>query len=42
MIVLAFIAGAQRNPAFGMMSFLCFFVLGVVLIIEGRKRSKEK
>jgi len=42
MIVLAFFAGGQKNLTLGLLSFLCFFVVGVALIIEGRKRLENK
>ena len=38
MIVLAFLVGAHKNAAFGLFGFLCFFVVGVTLIIESRKK----
>ncbi len=41
MIVLAFFAGAQKNAALGLSGFLCFFVIGVTLIIEGWRRRKK-
>ena len=41
LIVLAFVAGAQKNPTLGLLGFLCFFVTGVTLIIEGLKRKKK-
>jgi hypothetical protein len=42
MIVLAFVAGSQKNPALGLLSFLCFFVIGVTLVLEGWRRVKKK
>ena len=42
MIVFAFFAGAQKNPALGLMSFLCFFVMGAALMIEGVKKFRKK
>jgi hypothetical protein len=39
LIAAAFVAGLQKDPFLGLMSFLCFFVIGVTVIIEGCRRS---
>lgn len=41
LILLAFVMGAQKDPVFGLLGFLPFFTLGVLLIIYGRDRPKE-
>ena len=41
LILLAFFAGAQKNPVFGLFGFLSFFVLGVTLVIEGFRRKES-
>jgi hypothetical protein len=40
LILMAFYAGAQKNPTLGLFAFLCFFVMGVTLIIEGFRKKK--
>lgn len=40
LIALGFYAGAQKNPTLGLFAFLCFFVMGVTLIVEGWKKKK--
>lgn len=42
LILLAFFAGSVSQPFLGLLGFLCFFTVGVTLIIEGRKRSDMK
>jgi hypothetical protein len=41
LIALAFFAGAQKNPTLGLIGFLCFFVTGVTLIVEGIRKKKS-
>lgn len=41
LIGLAFFVGSQPSMIFGFLSFLCLFVMGVVLIVEGKKKSLE-
>lgn len=41
LIAMAFYAGAQKNPTLGLFAFLCFFVMGVTLIIEGFRKKKQ-
>ena len=40
LIALGFYAGAQKNPTLGLFAFLCFFVMGVTLIVEGWRKKK--
>jgi len=42
LIALAFWAGSQANIVFSLFSFLCFFVVGVTLLMEGFKKRKQK
>ena len=42
LIVFAFIFGSQKNPLFGLFAFLPFFTLGIILIIEGKKKVKNE
>jgi hypothetical protein len=41
LIVMGFWAGTLKSPVFSLLGFLSFFVLGVTLIIEGKKKSKS-
>lgn len=42
LILCAFWAGTLPNTAFAFLGFLSFFLAGVALIIEGRKRCNNK
>lgn len=42
LILLAFLAGSQHNVVFGFLGFMSFFVFGVVLIIEGKNKTKKE
>lgn len=41
LILLAFLAGAQRDVIWGLFAFLPFFTVGVILIIEGWKKTRR-
>ncbi|MCM8775218.1 MAG: hypothetical protein NC930_02530 [Candidatus Omnitrophica bacterium] len=41
LILLAFLAGLQRNPFLGLLGFLPFFVIGMTLLIEGLRKKKS-
>ncbi|HOW87763.1 MAG TPA: hypothetical protein PKV84_03810 [Candidatus Omnitrophota bacterium] len=38
----AFWAGTLPSPVFALAGFLSFFVIGVTLIVEGRKKSRQQ
>ena len=40
LIIVGFITGLQDSMIFSMLSFVSFFTVGVMLIIEGKKRCK--
>lgn len=42
LIGLAFYAGTHPNPIFALAGFLSFFVIGIAVLIEGRKKKAEK
>jgi len=42
MIGLAFFAGSQKDVLLGLVGFLSFFTVGVMLIVEGRRRLRSK
>jgi hypothetical protein len=39
-ILLAFWAGTAKSMALAFLGFLSFFVIGVALVIEGRRKAK--
>lgn len=41
LLIMAFIAGSQKNPLFGMMGFVGFFTGAVMLVIRGWQLRKE-
>lgn len=42
LLVLAFWSGGQKNPALGLIGFLSFFTVAVMLMAEGYRRSYGK
>ncbi len=38
LLLLAFFAGTHSHVVLGMFGFLCFFVMGVTVIVEGWKK----
>ena len=42
LIVLAFVAGAQKNALFGLLGFLAFFTVGVTVLVEDWKKRRKK
>lgn len=41
MFGMALFAGSHKNATIGLFGFLAFFLLGVVLLVEGKKRLRE-
>jgi len=40
-ILLAFWAGTMKSMVFAFLGFLSFFLAGVVLVVEGRRQTKD-
>lgn len=41
LIAIAFWAGAQKSPVWGLFGFLPFFTIGVLIIIQAFQRKEE-